>query len=68
VEEIIKLVGSGDFGQVFITDTQKDRIHRILDNSGIDFRLYRIGKNGIEEEISNGKKGKNEKEQDSVTE
>ncbi len=62
VEEIIKLVGSGDFGQVFITDTQKDRIHRILDNTGIDFRLYRIGKNGIEEDISNGKKKDNEKE------
>lgn len=61
VEEIIKLVGSGDFGQVFITDTQKDRIHRILDNAGVDFRLYRIGKSGIEEEISNGKKKGNAK-------
>lgn len=56
VEEIIRLVGSGEFGQVFITDTQQDRIHRILDNTGVDFRLYRIGRNGIEEEISNGKK------------
>lgn len=54
VEEIISLVGSGEFGQVFITDTQQDRIHRILDNSGVDFRLYRIGRQGIEEEISNG--------------
>jgi len=54
VEEIISLVGSGEFGQVFITDTQQDRIHRILDNTGVDFRLYRIGRNGIEEEISNG--------------
>ncbi len=56
VEEIIKLVSSGEFGQVFITDTQQERIHRILDNSGIDFRLFRIGRKGIEEEISNGKK------------
>ncbi|MRR19152.1 DNA replication/repair protein RecF [bacterium] len=54
VEEIISLVGSGEFGQVFITDTQQDRIHRILDNTGVDFRLYRIGRNGIEEEITNG--------------
>jgi DNA replication and repair protein RecF len=54
VEEIIRLVGSGEFGQVFITDTQQDRIHRILDNTGVDFRLYRIGKKGIEEEITNG--------------
>jgi len=54
VEEIIRLVGSGEFGQVFITDTQQDRIHRILDNSGVDFRLYRIGRKGIEEEITNG--------------
>jgi len=56
VEEIISLVGSGEFGQVFITDTQQDRIHRILDNSGVDFRLYRIGRMGIEEEITNGRK------------
>ncbi len=55
VEEIIRLVGSGEFGQVFITDTQQDRIHRILDNTGVDFRLYRIGRKGIEEEITNGK-------------
>jgi len=54
VEEIIRLVGSGEVGQVFITDTQQDRIHRILDNSGVDFRLYRIGRKGIEEEITNG--------------
>jgi DNA replication and repair protein RecF len=54
VEEIISLVGSGEFGQVFITDTQQDRIHRILDNTGVDFRLYLIGRSGIEEEISNG--------------
>jgi DNA replication and repair protein RecF len=54
VEEIIRLVGSGEFGQVFITDTQQDRIHRILDNTGVDFRLYRIGRSGIEEEITNG--------------
>jgi DNA replication and repair protein RecF len=56
VEEIIRLVGSGEFGQVFITDTQQERIHRILDNTGVDFRLYRIGRTGIEEEISNGSK------------
>jgi DNA replication and repair protein RecF len=56
VQEIIRLAGSGEFGQVFITDTQQDRIHRILDSAGVDFRLYRIGKQGIEEEISNGSK------------
>jgi DNA replication and repair protein RecF len=56
VEEIIRLVGSGEFGQIFITDTQQDRIHRILDNTGVDFRLYRIGRQGIEEEITNGAK------------
>jgi len=39
---------------VFITDTHQDRILRILDNSGVDFRLYRIGRQGIEEEITNG--------------
>jgi DNA replication and repair protein RecF len=55
VEEIIRLVGSGEFGQVFITDTQQDRIHRILDTTGVGFRLYRIGRKGIEEEISNGR-------------
>jgi DNA replication and repair protein RecF len=64
VEEIIRLAGSGEFGQVFITDTQQDRIHRILDSAGVDFRLYRIGRRGIEEEITNGKKQDHAKEQD----
>lgn len=54
VEEIIRLAGSGEFGQVFITDTKQERIHRIMDITGVDFRLYRIGKKGIEEEITNG--------------
>lgn len=62
VEEIMNLVGSGEFGQVFITDTQQERIHHILDNTGIDFRLYRIGRTGIEEEIHNGKQERYEKE------
>ncbi len=61
VEEIIRLVGTGDFGQIFITDTQKERIHRILDRTGIDFRLFRIGREGIEEEINNGKENSDEK-------
>ena len=40
VEQIIKLVGTEDFGQIFITDTNRSHIDKILEGSGADYCLF----------------------------
>ncbi|MFH0843067.1 MAG: DNA replication/repair protein RecF [Bacteroidota bacterium] len=58
VEQIIRLVGNKEFGQIFITDTHQNRLHEILSSHNTDYRLFRINNNTVEEIIDNGKKGK----------
>jgi DNA replication and repair protein RecF len=53
VEQIIRLVGNHRFGQIFITDTHKSRLHDILRTVDSDYKLFRISENGIEEETGN---------------
>jgi DNA replication and repair protein RecF len=57
VEQIIRLVGNREFGQIFITDTHQSRLHEILSSHDTDYRLFRINNNAVEEIIENGKKG-----------
>ena len=40
VEQIVKLVAGDDFGQIFITDTNRTHLDNILHNVGGDYRLY----------------------------
>ena len=54
VEQIIKLVSEQRFGQIFISDTHRDRLNLILSGSDVDYKLFRIDQ-GIEEIIANGK-------------
>lgn len=49
VEQIIKLVGDFRFGQIFITDTHRDRLHKILSSHNTDYRLFGIEKNQAHE-------------------
>lgn len=42
VEQIIKLVADEHFGQIFITDTNKERLNRILNKIGISYKLFVI--------------------------
>jgi len=42
VEKIVKLVNEEEFGQVFITDTQQDRIEHIFKSNAIDHKIFRI--------------------------
>lgn len=44
VERIISLVGGADFGQIFITDTNRDHLDEIIRKSKLDFRLFRAEK------------------------
>jgi len=49
VEQIIKIVGNHRFGQIFITDTHQSRLHDILFSHNIDFKLFRIAENKVDE-------------------
>ncbi len=42
VEKIIQLVASDQFGQIFITDTNRDHIDQILSKSSFDYKLYEV--------------------------
>jgi DNA replication and repair protein RecF len=42
VEQIIKLVSGDNFGQVFITDTQRQRIEKIFTSIDIDHRIFNV--------------------------
>jgi DNA replication and repair protein RecF len=42
VEQIIQLVASDQFGQIFITDTNRDHIDQILSKSSFDYKLYEV--------------------------
>jgi len=54
VAHIIRLVGNHRFGQIFITDTHQERLQEILDTVDTDYKLFRIGEEGIGEIIQNG--------------
>lgn len=48
VEQIVQLVGGESFGQIFITDTNRDHLDRILANGDFDYRLFSVNKGEIE--------------------
>ena len=49
VEQIVKLVTSDEFGQIFITDTNRTHLDQILRNGHFDYKLYEVVQGGIEE-------------------
>jgi DNA replication and repair protein RecF len=50
VEQIIRLVGNHRFGQIFITDTHRDRLQHILSSVDAEHKLFRINSDGLIEE------------------
>jgi DNA replication and repair protein RecF len=44
VGKLISQVSGNSFGQIFITETHKDRILRIFDNTGVKTRIYEVKK------------------------
>ncbi len=42
VEQIIKLVADKHFGQIFITDTNQERLDKILNKIEINYKLFKI--------------------------
>ncbi|MCK4919984.1 MAG: DNA replication/repair protein RecF [Bacteroidales bacterium] len=45
VEQIIRLVAKKKFGQIFITDTDEDRMRKILSELKIENRIFKIDEN-----------------------
>lgn len=48
VRQIIQLVAENNFGQIFITDTNEERLNTILKDIPAEHRIYMIGTNRIE--------------------
>ena len=42
VEQIVKLVAGDSFGQIFITDTNRDHLDKILSSSNFDYKLFAV--------------------------
>ncbi len=42
VEQIVKLVCGERFGQIFMTDTNRDHLSRILEEAGEDYKLFHV--------------------------
>lgn len=57
VAQIIKLVSDKRFGQIFITDTHRDRMQSILSDINIEYKLFLI-EDGIQELVVNGEEMK----------
>jgi DNA replication and repair protein RecF len=50
MSQLLGIVGSGDFGQVFITDTNLERIPAILSDENIEHKSFKIKEGGIDNE------------------
>ena len=48
VKQIINLVSENNFGQVFITDTQKQRIEKLFNSVDIDHRIFDVIDGNVE--------------------
>lgn len=47
VEQIVKLVLDKDFGQIFITDTNREHLADILSNTHGDYHIYEVNKGTV---------------------
>lgn len=51
VEQIIRLVSGDEFGQIFITDTNREHLDRIVSRSAEDYRLFTVDNGEIKEAV-----------------
>ncbi len=42
VEQIVRIVGGNGFGQIFLTDTNREHLDRILGGSCLDYKLFYV--------------------------
>jgi len=48
VEEIVKLVAKDHFGQIFITDTNREHLDRIISHVDTEYRIFTVNNGAIE--------------------
>lgn len=56
VEQIVKIVSDDRFGQIFITDTNRDHLDEILSHSNHDYRIFTVKDGEISIQCSEEKK------------
>ncbi len=49
VERIVNLVSSDEYGQIFVSDTNREHLDSILSDSGFDYKLFHVSGGEIEE-------------------
>ncbi len=49
VEQLVKLVAGDNFGQIFITDTNREHLDRILHKVGRDFKMFQVERGQVSE-------------------
>ncbi|MBQ8957987.1 MAG: DNA replication/repair protein RecF [Bacteroidales bacterium] len=49
VMKLVRLVGDDHFGQVFITDTQQQRIEKLFEDTAIDHKIFEVERGQIRE-------------------
>ena len=54
VEQIVKLVAGDGFGQIFITDTNRSHLDRILHKVGSDHKMFRVDSGQVAEFAGEG--------------
>lgn len=47
VSQLVRLVGNDHFGQVFITDTQRQRVKFLMDNSTVNHKIFNVNNGEI---------------------
>ncbi|MEA2043520.1 MAG: DNA replication and repair protein RecF [Bacteroidota bacterium] len=50
IEKIVELIREDNFGQIFITDTNPERISRVLHKTKTEYKLFEVANNTITEE------------------
>jgi DNA replication and repair protein RecF len=47
VEKVVKLVADNTFGQIFITDTNREHLDRLIKDVDADYRIFKIEDGGV---------------------
>ena len=60
VEQIVDLVSGDDFGQIFITDTNREHLDQILATSAHDYKIFGVEDGEVSEKESQNKRASTE--------
>ena len=53
VEQIVALVSGDEYGQIFITDTNRDHLDQILQGSRLDYKIFEVDNGNVKEKEVN---------------